>query len=213
MQCASSHTRVNALDRNESNTRRRKPGLARRSGAISNRSTSSEVKRASRSSQASTLDELMVTAVSPRRSAAATWSRISASNGEITTVGPQPRARSIAVAEKYTADLPKPVRATRRVRCRSATTAVTASICSGRGSAFGPASALTWAVSSSATSARLGRGGSTTDGARVSPGEGGGVDAVGTAMYRPYRPPVTAPSVPLRPGRNQTRPSGAMPAG
>ena len=46
------------------------------------------------------LDELIVTATRPSRSAAATWSRISASSGETTTVGPQPRSRSMRVAEK-----------------------------------------------------------------------------------------------------------------
>jgi len=43
-------------------------------------------------------------------------------------LGPQPRSRSILVDEKYTADFPKPVRATRSVRFRPDTTAVTASI-------------------------------------------------------------------------------------
>ena len=42
----------------------------------------------------------------PARAAAPTWSRIRASSGETSRVGPAPRARSSAVATKYTADFP-----------------------------------------------------------------------------------------------------------
>ena len=53
---------------------------------------------ASTSSQSSTLVELTVAARSPARPAAAIWSRIRASSGETTSVGPPPAARSAAVA-------------------------------------------------------------------------------------------------------------------
>ncbi len=42
----------------------------------------------------------MVRAWIPARAAASTWLRISASSGETITVGPEPRARSRAVATK-----------------------------------------------------------------------------------------------------------------
>ena len=48
---------------------------------------------------------------------------MSASNGETITVGPAPWPRSSAVATKYTADLPQPVRWTTSARRRSATSA------------------------------------------------------------------------------------------
>ena len=48
--------------------------------------------------QSSTFAELTVAARSPERFAAATWSRINASNGDTTSVGPRPAARSAAVA-------------------------------------------------------------------------------------------------------------------
>ena len=44
--------------------------------------------------------ELIVTARIPARDAAATWSRMSASNGDTMTVGPSPPSRSSAVATK-----------------------------------------------------------------------------------------------------------------
>ncbi len=90
------------------------------------------------SCQSSTLDELTVAARSPDRPAAATWSRISASSGEMTSVGPRPAARSAAVAAQYTADLPQPVAWTSSTR-RPSTSASTASTWSGRGRAPGPA--------------------------------------------------------------------------
>ena len=52
----------------------------------------------------------------PARAAASIWFRISASSGDTITVGPAPRARNSAVARKYTADLPHPVRCTTRAR-------------------------------------------------------------------------------------------------
>ena len=52
------------------------------------------------------LAELIVRAWIPARPAASTWLRISASSGDTITVGPAPRARSSAVATKYTADFP-----------------------------------------------------------------------------------------------------------
>ena len=43
-------------------------------------------------------EELSVAAVSPARSAAATWSRISDNSGDTTRVGPAPSLRLMAVA-------------------------------------------------------------------------------------------------------------------
>ena len=60
--------------------------------------------------QSATLPELMVAARTPARSAAFTWLRISANNGDTITVGPWPAERSSLAAMKYTADLPQPVR-------------------------------------------------------------------------------------------------------
>ena len=70
------------------------------------------------SSQSVTLLELMVAAWTPARSAAATWLRISASNGDTMTVAPRPASRSSFAAMKYTADLPQPVRCTTSARRR-----------------------------------------------------------------------------------------------
>ena len=50
--------------------------------------------------QSSLLVELMVAARIPARSAASIWLRISASSGEMITVGPAPRLRIRAVATK-----------------------------------------------------------------------------------------------------------------
>lgn len=49
-------------------------------------------------SQSSMFVLLMLAAVSPAFSAAATWSRISASSGEMTSVVPRPSCRSAVVA-------------------------------------------------------------------------------------------------------------------
>ena len=77
----------------------------------------------------------------PARAAASTWFRISASSGDTITVGPAPAARSSAVATKYTADLPHPVRCTTSARRFSATRARIAVHWSSRSRAFSPASA------------------------------------------------------------------------
>ena len=69
------------------------------------------------------LAEFTVRAWIPARSAASIWLRIRASSGDTMTVGPAPRARSSAVAMKYTADLPQPVRCTTSARRRSGTRA------------------------------------------------------------------------------------------
>ena len=73
-------------------------GLASRSGEISNMSSRPLRSSSSTLDQSSTLVELMVAARRPARAAAAIWSRISASNGETTRVGPAPSSRSAAVA-------------------------------------------------------------------------------------------------------------------
>src|SRR5258708_24950437 len=77
----------------------------------------------------------------PARAAASIWLRMSASSGETMTDGPQPRARSSAVAVKYTADLPHPVRCTTSARLRSETRARIAVHWASRRVAAGPASA------------------------------------------------------------------------
>ena len=66
-------------------------GLFSRSGETSSTSTSSAASRCSSSSHSCALVELIATARTPARSAAATWSRIRASSGETSTVGPAPR--------------------------------------------------------------------------------------------------------------------------
>src|ERR1700733_148587 len=93
------------------------------------------------SSHSWVLAELTVRAWVPARPAAATWLRISASSGDTSTVGPAPRARSSAVATKYTADFPHPVRCTTKARRRSATRALIAVHWSSRSRAWSPASA------------------------------------------------------------------------
>ena len=67
-------------------------------------------------SQSSTLVELIVTARNPARSAAVSWSRMRASSGDTTNVGPPPRARIAEVAAQYTADFPHPVACTTSTR-------------------------------------------------------------------------------------------------
>ena len=67
-----------------------KRGLARRSGETSSTSTSFRSSASNTSCQSSALAELTVRARIPARSAAATWSRIRASSGEMTTLGPAP---------------------------------------------------------------------------------------------------------------------------
>ena len=87
----------------------------------------------------------------PARVAASIWLRIKASSGETISVGPLPRARSRAVATKYTADLPQPVRWTHSTRPRRSTSASTARHWSGRSRASGPASAASTFSASSRT--------------------------------------------------------------
>ncbi len=116
-------------------------GLARRSGEMSSTSSSSRLNASRVASQSSMLAELMVAAFSPARPAASIWSRMSASRGEITKVGPAPSARSADVAAQYTADLPQPVACTTSTRERSTTRARTAARWSSRGVAAGPAMA------------------------------------------------------------------------
>jgi hypothetical protein len=111
-------------------------------------STSSLPERRSSSTpdHSSTLVELMVAARSPAREAAAIWSRISASSGDTTSVGPFPSSRSAVVAAQYTADLPQPVACTTNTRFRCSTSSSTALTWSSRGRASGPATAaMVWA--------------------------------------------------------------------
>ena len=90
--------------------------------------------------QSSVFAELMVAACTPALAAACTWLRINASSGETINVGPSPNSRSNAVARKYTADLPHPVRCTTSARRRSTTSARIAAHWSGRSVASSPAS-------------------------------------------------------------------------
>ncbi len=100
MQCASSTTTSPAVAASRGSTSSRKPGLFSRSGETSSTSTSPAATRAWTADQSWTLAELMVSARMPARWAASTWLRISASSGEMITVGPAPAARSSAVATK-----------------------------------------------------------------------------------------------------------------
>ena len=92
----------------------------------------SAASRSRTSSHSSRLVLLIVCARSPSRCAAAIWLRISASSGLTISVGPAPASRSSAVATKYTADFPHPVRCTHNTRARSTTTSRIASSCPGR---------------------------------------------------------------------------------
>ncbi len=104
----------------------RNPGLLSRSGLTRSTSIVPASISAWTSSHSSMLAELMVRARMPAAWAAAIWLRMSASSGDTMTVGPAPRSRSRAVATKYTADFPQPVRCTTRARRRSATRALIA---------------------------------------------------------------------------------------
>jgi hypothetical protein len=97
MQCASSTTSRPVLASSGSAVSANR-GLASRSGETSSTSTSSARSASNTGCQSATLAELTVAARRPARSAAATWSRISASSGEMTSVGPRPASRSAAVA-------------------------------------------------------------------------------------------------------------------
>jgi hypothetical protein len=97
MQCASSMT-TRPVEASSPGRRRAKPALPSRSGETSSTSSRSPAMSSKTASQSSRLVELTVAARSPACAAAATWSRISASSGETTSVGPRPAARSAEVA-------------------------------------------------------------------------------------------------------------------
>ena len=145
MQCASSITTSPAVDASSGSTSSRKPGLFNRSGETSSTSTAPDRIVSYTSPHCSLLALFTVTAWMPARSAAAIWLRINASNGEMITVGPAPPSRSNAVATKYTADLPHPVRCTTNARCRPCTRASTAVHWSSRNRASSrPTNARRW---------------------------------------------------------------------
>ena len=79
-------------------TDRRKAWLFSRSGEMSSTSSSPASMRPATAGQSSGLVELIVAATRPMRLAAATWSRIRASSGDTTSVGPAPARRRRAVA-------------------------------------------------------------------------------------------------------------------
>ncbi len=81
-------------------TSSRKVGLFRRSGLTSSTSISPASTCARMADQSSRLVELIVAARMPSRAAASIWLRISASSGEMITVGPAPSPRNRAVATK-----------------------------------------------------------------------------------------------------------------
>ncbi len=116
MQCASSTTSIPQPAASFGSWKSRKAGLFSRSGLMSSTSTSSAAMASVMASHSSRFAELIVRARTPARSAASIWLRIKASSGETMTVGPAPRRRSSAVATKYTADFPKPVRCTSSTR-------------------------------------------------------------------------------------------------
>ena len=103
-----------------------KRGLPRRSGDTNNTSSSSRSSAANTGSHSSMLVLLTVAARRPARCAAATWSRINASSGDTTNVGPAPLDRSAEVAAQYTADFPQPVACTTSTRAAGCTMAATA---------------------------------------------------------------------------------------
>src|SRR5699024_11182800 len=73
------------------------------------------------------LAELIASARTPARRAAATRSRIRAIRGEMISAGPAPRRRCSRADRKYTADLPQPVRWTTSTRRCCSTSAEIAS--------------------------------------------------------------------------------------
>ncbi len=149
MQCASSTTSSPADAVSDGSTLSRKSGLFNRSGDTSSTSTSPAATESCTCCHSSVFAELMVIACTPARAAASTWLRISASSGDTITVGPSPSSRSNAVAMKYTADLPHPVRCTTSARLRSATSAWIAVHWSSRSTAPGPARARSRSSASS----------------------------------------------------------------
>ena len=86
-------------------------------------STSSATRALNTPSHSSRLAELMVAADNPARVAASTWSRISASSGDTTSVGPSPAWRRAKAAAKYTVDFPHPVACTHSTRAPSSSAA------------------------------------------------------------------------------------------
>lgn len=72
--------------------------FAKRSGEISRMSVSLRCNLPSGAVQWSRLSELMVSARTPMRSAAAIWFRIKARSGEISNAGPAPSSRNEALA-------------------------------------------------------------------------------------------------------------------
>src|ERR1700733_12082764 len=189
MQCASSITISPAAEVRWGSTLSRKPGLLRRSGLTSSTSTAPSRTSAYTCCQSSRLAELIVRAWMPARAAASTWFRISASSGETITVGPAPAARSSAVATKYTADLPHPVRCTTSARRFSSPRARIAVHWSSRSRAFSPASARRWVSAASRSS----RSSLMTTWYQVKPAPG--PDRIGPGGHRPalYGPVGHAP--------------------
>src|SRR5437588_5752566 len=149
MQCASSTTSSPADAVSSGSTASRKSGLFSRSGLTRRTSTSPAATASCTACHSSWLAELIVAACTPARSAASIWLRISASSGETITVGPSPSSRSSAVATKYTADLPHPVRCTTSARLRLATSASIAVHWSRRSRASWPARARSRSSASS----------------------------------------------------------------
>src|SRR5690554_2400703 len=121
MQCASSTTSMPILLTSVGSCCSRNAGLFSLSGETSSTSTSSASSCRTTSPHSCALVELIATARTPARAAASIWSRMSASRGDTSTVGPAPAWRSSSVATKYTADFPQPVRCTTRARRRPAT--------------------------------------------------------------------------------------------
>ncbi len=149
MQCASSTTSMPADAVSEGSTASRKSGLFSRSGLTRRTSTSPAATCSCTATHWSVFAELIDTACTPARAAASIWLRINASSGETMTVGPSPSWRSNAVAMKYTADLPQPVRWTTRALRRPATRVWIAVHWSSRSTASGPASARSRSSASS----------------------------------------------------------------
>lgn len=189
MQCASSTTSMPIRAISVGICSSRNFGLFRRSGETRSTSTSSRASAAWVSPHSCAFAELIDTARTPARAAAATWSRIRASSGDTRTVGPPPRRRSRRVARKYTADLPHPVRCTTRARCRCSTRAEIASSWPGWNTASGrPVSAASACCASAAMSAD---GTTEDDGAEPTPRP----DMPPCCQHRPTKPDPRLQSV------------------
>jgi hypothetical protein len=100
MQCASSMTSIEMRAAIPARTCVRNRSLAKRSGEINRMSTSPRASLDSTSLHSLTLSELIVSARTPIRSAAAIWLRISARSGDISSAGPLPPSRNSFVAMK-----------------------------------------------------------------------------------------------------------------